>query len=137
RRTFTEDEVHFLLSVATLITMTIERQRAEAGMHKLAVFAQLNPNPAMELAADGSITYFNDAALKLALSVGQEHPRGLLPGGIGSIVEDCLDAGKSSVGHETRIEGRTLSWSFHPVAGSRIMHAYVEDITERLSLEAQ
>ena len=137
RRTFTEDEVHFLLSSATLIAMNIERQRAEAAMHKLAVFAQLNPNPAMELAADGSITYFNDAALKLALSVGHENPRGLLPGDIASIVEDCLAGSRSSVGNETRIEGRTLSWSFHPVAGSRIVHAYVEDVTERLSLEAQ
>jgi two-component system cell cycle sensor histidine kinase/response regulator CckA len=39
--------------------------------------------------------------------------------------------------HETRIAGRTLSWSFHPVAASRVVHCYVEDITERLSLESQ
>jgi nitrogen-specific signal transduction histidine kinase len=30
-----------------------------------------------------------------------------------------------------------LSWSFHPVLSSQVVHCYVEDITERLSLEAQ
>ena len=30
----------------------------------------------------------------------------------------------------------TLSWSFHPVL-KQVVHCYVEDITERLSLEAQ
>ena len=35
------------------------------------------------------------------------------------------------------MEGRTLAWSFHPVFGSHALHCYVEDITARLSLEAQ
>ena len=66
--------MHFLLSMATLIAMAVERQRAEAGMHKLAVFAQLNPNPAMELSAEGAITYCNKAAINLAKSVGRNSP---------------------------------------------------------------
>jgi nitrogen-specific signal transduction histidine kinase len=33
--------------------------------------------------------------------------------------------------------GRNLSWSFHPLAGSQVLHCYVEDSTARLSLEAQ
>ena len=43
-----------------------ERERANAEVQKLAAFAQLNPNPAMEFAADGNLIYFNEAALKLA-----------------------------------------------------------------------
>ena len=39
--------------------------------------------------------------------------------------------------HETRIGGRALTWSFHPVIESQAVHCYVEDITTRLSLEAQ
>jgi nitrogen-specific signal transduction histidine kinase/CheY-like chemotaxis protein len=35
------------------------------------------------------------------------------------------------------MEGRTFSWSVHPVLPSNVVHCYVEDITERLSLEAQ
>src|SRR2546427_4535381 len=91
----------------------------------------------MELAADGGITYFNDAALKLAVSTGHDNPRALLPGNIPEIVQTCLRTAQSRVHHETQMEGRTLSWSFHPVSARRVVHCYVEDITERLNLEAQ
>jgi GAF domain-containing protein len=52
RRQFTGDEVHFMLSVASALGMAVERLQSEAQMQKLATFAQLNPNPALELAAD-------------------------------------------------------------------------------------
>ena len=137
RRKFTEDEIHFLLAVATVLAMGVARRQAESRMEKLAAFAQLNPNPAMELAPGGEITYFNDAALKLALSIGQSHPRGLLPSNIEDILRSSLEKGQSLLDIETQMEGRTLSWSFHPVAPSNVVHSYVEDITGRLSLEAQ
>jgi signal transduction histidine kinase/ActR/RegA family two-component response regulator/HAMP domain-containing protein len=137
RRQFTEDEVHFLMAVATLLAMAVERNLAEAQLQKLAAFAQLNPNPAMELAANGALTYFNDAVLRLSLSVGQNSPRGILPPDILTIVRSCLATGESKRRFETKVEGRTFSWSFHPVPASEVVHAYVEDITERLNLEAQ
>jgi signal transduction histidine kinase/CheY-like chemotaxis protein len=136
-RQFTGDEVQFLLAVANAIGMAAERRRTEAELQKLAAFAQLNPNPAMELAPDGSITYFNDTALKLALSVNQNHPRGILPPEIPAIVRSCLADNSCHTHHETKLAGRTLSWSFHPVTASRVVHCYVEDVTERLSLESQ
>ena len=136
-RKFTGEEVQFLLAVANCIGMSAERRRTEAELHKLAAFAQLNPNPAMELTADGNITYFNDTALKLALSINQNHPRGILPADVTSIIRSCLSENTDRSHHETRIAGRTLSWSFHPVPASRVVHCYVEDITERLSLESQ
>jgi signal transduction protein with GAF and PtsI domain len=43
RRQFNEDEVHFMLAVATVLAMGVARARAEAEMEKLAAFAQLNP----------------------------------------------------------------------------------------------
>lgn len=136
-REFTGDEVQFLHAVANAIGMAAERRRTEAELQKLAAFAQLNPNPAMELAPDGSITYFNETALKLALSVSQNHPSGILPPEAGAIVKSCLAENSCLAHHETKLAGRTLSWSFHPVPGSRVVHCYVEDITERLNLENQ
>jgi signal transduction histidine kinase len=136
-RNFSGDEVNFLVAVATALASAIERGRAEAELQKLAAFAQLNPNPALELTPEGTISYFNDAALKLALSVNQDHPRGILPADVAEIVVDCLAAGFSRTHLETQIEGRTLSWAFHPVASSRVVHCYVEDITSRLNLEGQ
>ena len=137
RRTFTDDEVHFLLAVATVIAIAVERTRAEAELQKLASFAQLNPNPAMELSAAGAITYFNDAALKLANSLGRDHPSGILPPDNAETVWNLIEKDHNARRFETRLEGHTLSWSFHPVAASQVVHCYVEDITSRLSLEAQ
>ncbi len=136
-RTFTEDEVHFLLSLGTVLAMAVQRIRAEGEMQKLAAFAQLNPNPALELEADGAVTYFNDAARDLAAAVGVEPPADLLPANVAEILEGCITARQSAQHIEAQTRGRTLSWSFHPVPAGRAVHAYVEDITERLSLEAQ
>jgi signal transduction histidine kinase/CheY-like chemotaxis protein len=137
QREFTEEEVHFLLSVATVLAMGVERNRTEAELQKLAAFVQLNPNAAMELDSSGSITYFNDAALKLALSVGQDSPRDILPSNVVEIISTCITTRQNVLRLETQMEGRTFSWTFHPVLESGFVHCYVEDITERLSLEAQ
>ena len=136
QRKFTADEMHFLLAVATVLAMAAARKRTEAQLEKLAAFAKLNPNPAMELGADGGLTYFNDAAMQLASAIGRAHPRGLLPPNIDSIVRTCLTS-QNRLTLETQLESRHLAWSFNPVAGSQAVHCYVEDITERLSLEAQ
>ncbi len=136
-REFTEDEVHFLIAVATLLTVAIERKRAEMELQKLADFAQFNPNPALEFAPDGSITYFNEAALRLASAVGRSHPSEVLPPDVQEIVRNCLETRQSRLRHETKVDGRTFSWSFHPVTQPPVVHCYAEDITDRLSLEAQ
>lgn len=136
KRRFTPDEMHFLLAIATVLAMAVARKRSEAQIEKLASFAQLNPNPAMELTATGELTYFNEAAAQLTKFVGQNHPRGLLPPNIDAIVRTCLTT-QNRLSLETRSEGRTLSWSFHPVPNSQVVHAYIEDITGRLDMEAQ
>ena len=61
----------------------------------------------------------------------------MLPPNVQDIVRDCLATGQSMLNLQTVFEGRTLSWSFHPVAASQVVHCYVEDITDRLNLEAQ
>jgi len=137
RRVFTEDEAHFLMAIAAVLAMAVARNQTEARLRKLAAFVQLYPNPAMELDADAKITYANEAAHKLAALVGRGHPRELLPEDIRDRVQDCLATGPSLARHETRIGGRALAWSFHPLVESQAVHCYVEDITSRLSLEAQ
>jgi signal transduction histidine kinase/ActR/RegA family two-component response regulator len=114
-----------------------ELECANAEVQKLAAFAQLNPNAALEFAADGGLIYFNEAASKLARSVNHGHPRDVLPTDIGAIVRECLESGQSRLRLETKLAERTLSWSFHPMLASRVVHGYVEDTTVRLSLEAQ
>lgn len=137
QRPVNNDDLQFLLSIATVLAMAEERRRSETDSQKLASFAQLNPNPALELSADGNITYFNEAALQLALCIGQSHPRAILPANTPQIVNECLGTLKSRLNFQVKSGNRTLSWSFHPMAGGAVVHCYVEDITERLNLEAQ
>jgi signal transduction histidine kinase/CheY-like chemotaxis protein len=137
RRIFNSDEVQFLQAAATAIGLAVERKRADVEMQKLAAFVQLNPNAAMELNANGTITYFNEAAHQLASSVHRNHPFEVLPPDIDQLVRECLATGRSCVRLETKTEERTFSWSFHPVLPSNVVHCYVEDITERLNLEGQ
>ncbi|MBI3851113.1 MAG: response regulator [Verrucomicrobia bacterium] len=136
-RTFTEDAVHFLQAVANVLAVAVERKRTEPEIQKLAAFAQFNPNPVLEFTADGSLTYFNKAALKMATTLDKDEPLAILPPDVIKIVQTCLVTGKNKLRLETGVEGRTLSWSFYPILASQVVHCYVEDISERLSLEMQ
>jgi len=136
-RKFNSDEVQFLMAVATAVGLAVERKRADAELQKLAAFVQLNPDAAMELNENATITYFNEAAQRLATSVSRDHPGEILPPDIVRIIRDCLTGGQNKIRLETKVEGRTFEWSIHPAMPSNMVHCYVEDITERLSLEAQ
>jgi two-component system, cell cycle sensor histidine kinase and response regulator CckA len=130
-----DDEIGQLAKIFDRMAESLELRIKER--EKLAAFAQLNPYGAMEFSAEGEITYFNDAAQKLALSVQKDHPREILPENAKKIVRDCLVSARSRMNLETKIGDRTFSWSFHPMLASFVVHCYAEDITHRLSLEAQ
>ena len=134
---FSEDEVHFLLAVSNLISMAVERDRTEPDIQKLAAFAKFNPNAVLEFSADGTLLFFNDAAKKMADKLGQPNPGAALPPDTKSIVENCLVTGQNRLNLETRTGARILSWSFYPILASQSVHCYVEDTTDRLSLEDQ
>jgi nitrogen-specific signal transduction histidine kinase len=136
-RKFSEEEVHFLLTIATLLAMAIERQRTEPEIQKLAAFAKFNPNPVLEFSSEGRLTYFNEAAQKMAAALGQQHPNAVLPPETVGIVQTCLATGQKRLGLETRPGKSILSWSFYPIMASHVVHCYVEDTTERISLEEQ
>lgn len=136
-RVFTEDEVHFLLAVATVIAMAVERRRAGAQLEKLAAFAEKNPNPVLELTDGGQVTYCNAAAQQMALELGCERPDHMLPPGLMLIARDCLESGTNRLRLETHPGNRVLAWSLFPIPSAGVVHCYVEDVTERMSLEAQ
>jgi len=137
KRQFSEEAVHFLLAVATLLAMAVERQRTEPEIQKLAAFAKFNPNPVIEFSGDGQLTYYNDAASNMASLLGHEQPDAIVPEECVQIIQTCLATGRPRLLVESRPASRVLSWSFYPIMASHVVHAYVEDITERLSLEEQ
>ena len=120
----------------SLIDVT-ERKLAEHAVQKLAAFPQVNPNPVLEFAADGSLTYSNEAALELAHSFGKEELQAILPADPGAIARDCLATGQKRLREEVCMDGRTIIWSFFPVVASQVVHCYGADVTDVLNLEAQ
>jgi PAS domain S-box-containing protein len=120
----------------SLIDVT-ERKLAEHAVQKLAAFPQVNPNPVLEFASDGTLTYSNDAALALARSFGKEDLRSVLPPDPGTIACECLGSGEKRLREEVCLDGRTIIWSFFPVTASQVVHCYGADVTDVLNLEAQ
>ena len=112
-------------------------KQAEEKIFRMAAFPALNPNPIIELAEDGTINWFNDAAQQLAHFLGSEQPHEILPPQTTEFVRECLRTRHSRLRHETVVADRHLFWSFFPVFPGRVVHCYGTDITERAQLEAQ
>jgi PAS domain S-box-containing protein len=130
------DHDHVSGITGTLSDIT-ERKRAEAEIQKLAAFPRFSPNPVMELAADGTLTYLNNAAHEMARLLAVDRPEAILPPDAGTVAQECLRQGQSKPPREIQINGRTLSWSFFPIIASQVVHCYGVDVTERLNLEFQ
>ncbi len=124
-------------SVSGSLNDITDRKRAEAQVQKLAAFPRVNPNPVLEFTRRGELSYANDAATELVALLGKKHILETMPAGVRAIVAECLDCGTKRLREQITINGRTLSWSFFPVAGSQVVHCYGADITEILNLEAQ
>jgi PAS domain S-box-containing protein len=126
-----------VLGASGSLTDVTERKLAERAIQKLAAFPQVNPNPVLEFAADGSLSYNNEAALAMATSLGAKDLLAILPPRVDEIVGNCLKSGRKRLREEVRVAGRTLTWSFFPVVTSQVVHCYGTDVTDVLNLEAQ
>jgi PAS domain S-box-containing protein len=126
-----------VLGTSGSLTDITERKIAETAIQKLAAFPRVNPNPVLEFALDGTLTYANDAARDLAKSLGREELLSILPSNAGAIARECLVTGQKKLRQEICIGERTISWSFFPIVSSQVVHCYGADVTEVLTLEAQ
>jgi len=145
---FSEQICQEMGSVANGIALCIEQKRsvealdtsrkeAEVQIQKLAAFPRVNPDPVLEFAADGTLTYANEAALAMTRSLGKEQVDSILPPNAATLASEALKNAQKKLGQEVQINGRTITWSFFPVSGSHVVHCYGSDVTERLNLEAQ
>ena len=126
-----------VLGVSGSLIDVTERKLAEHAVQKLAAFPQVNPNPVLEFAADGALTYSNEAARDLARSLGKDDLLSVLPPDPGAIARDCLATGQKRLREEVCLDGRTIIWSFFPIVATQVVHCYGADVTEVLNLEAQ
>jgi two-component system, cell cycle sensor histidine kinase and response regulator CckA len=126
-----------LLGISGSLTDITERKLAETAIQKLAAFPQVNPNPILEFAADGTLSYANDAARDMAKSLDQGDLLVILPPDPAAIARECLATGRKRLREQVHLNGRTITWSFFPILASQVVHCYGADITEMLNLEAQ
>jgi two-component system cell cycle sensor histidine kinase/response regulator CckA len=126
-----------VLGASGSLTDITDRKQAETQIQRLAAFPQVNPNPVLEFDADGRLTYFNDAARDMAASFGHSDPLAILPPNATELVRQCVSSATSRLREMVSLQNRTLSWSFFPISGTRVVHCYGTDITEMLTLEAQ
>jgi len=73
-----------------ILTDVTARKEAEAQVRRLVAFPELNPNPVLELAADGRLIYQNQAAMALCQSLGCPDFASLFPSECPQIVRQCL-----------------------------------------------
>ena len=119
------------------LTDITDRKLAEVQIQKLAAFPQLSPNPVLEFAPDGALTYANDAAREMVKTLGKQDLLSILPPHPETLVHECLATGQKKLGLAVSTNDRILNWSFFPIAASRVVHCYGADVTEVQSLEAQ
>jgi hypothetical protein len=69
--------------------------KPEEQTERLAAFPMTNPNPVLEFAADGTMTYCNEAGRRLAASLGAETAASIVPADARAIILECLASGES------------------------------------------
>ena len=105
-------------------------QQAQRKLDHLASFPEMNPNPVVEVNADGSIEYLNPAAKKLfpdLQDMGHRHEWLVDLESIGTLLKDQK---KTSYGREVKANGNWYHQSFHLTPGADRIRIYSLDITE-------
>ncbi|MFQ5533559.1 MAG: ATP-binding protein [Sphingomonadales bacterium] len=111
---------------ATDVTMAEETKEKLA---RLAVLPKLNPNPVIELDAEGRVTYLNDKARRVFPGVsitGFDHPA---LSGVVSIIAEIKDSGKDLVVRELAINDSIFQQRICQTPSGRRFYVFSNDIT--------
>jgi PAS domain S-box-containing protein len=113
----------------------IEEQ--EERTRRFASFPHLNPNPVLEVAASGEVTFFNPAAQRILAGLGmeQEHISAFLPGDMSLISRDLAQKEESTLYREVALGERIFAATVHLVPQFAAVRVYAYDITERKRAE--
>ena len=124
-----------VVGVVGIVHDVTERRRAEEENERLAAFPRESPNPVLECDGGGRVVYANPAASRLAAELGSRIERALPGPGHADLVRGALASGAAVRSVEVRVDGRVLSWSYHPHPPLGLVHLFGEDVTARRAME--
>jgi PAS domain S-box-containing protein len=116
-----------------------DRHRAERTIRHLASFPEDNPNPVVELDADGAVTYRNPASRAVLAAAGlPDDGRAFVPEGLEGFF-DALRRGEGTVDlvREVAIGDRAFRETIHAVPGVAAVRIYATDFTAQRDAERE
>ena len=113
-----------------------DRRRAEAETERFASFPRLNPNPVLEIDADGAVIFHNQAAISALKKLGlPADPKAFLPGDLGEIQAAARQPGAGGFYREVQLKGAVFAVYLHYVAVFDAFRLFALDITDRRRAE--
>ena len=112
-----------------------ERQQAQQEIVRLSSFPLLSPNPILEIAASGEITYSNPASQSTfpdLVSMGSKHP---LLNGLADLFAALREGKQKEIVRQTMVGVLVFEQRISFIADSDRVRIYALDITERLRTE--
>jgi PAS domain S-box-containing protein len=126
-----------ILAVVTVRDIT-EHKRAEAEIQRLASFPLMNPNPVLELDADGQMTFCNPAAKQFLEKGGYlASVNPLIPQDMPEILQTLRNKKPGQFLRSMEIDGRFFEELVYVTPQFQTVRIYTMDITERKRAEEQ
>ena len=104
-------------------------------MERLAAFSENSPNILLSFDSNGTLQYINPRGQQVMLELDQEDFSQLLPPSYHEMFETSLEKQINIEDVEVRLEDRVFLWTFSPVPGQRLIHAFATEITRRRQAE--
>jgi PAS domain S-box-containing protein len=132
---FTDNDARLAAGFGELAAIALVSRQAEEEIARMASFSRLNPNPVLEVDYSGTLTYYNDAALKVVESQGAPGVEALLPPDLPAILEVARERGEGLFYREVGVGGTVFAQHIHFLPQFQRVRLYTMDITARQEVE--
>ena len=122
-----------------LYGQSAEIQQAISQLERLAAFAEDSPNFVISLDKGAKIQYINPRCLNylVNLDLREQDLHLLLPDNINTLSARVISEERTFREIDSTYHDRHFQWTFAPVRGHDVLHAYGSDVTEKRRAEEQ
>ena len=115
----------------------VERKQAEKKIEHLASFPQLNPNPVIEIDANGTVTFSNAATAEVLKTLKMENDVHIfLPGDFEEIMKALEQKKEGQLFYrDVGVKDRIFAESIHVIKKLSVVRIYIHEITEHKRAE--